>query len=118
MTRWVSHDRGGLPEPLAEMLNHTPKTAGCSFRFHGRQPPEKDLQGDVVAGNHPGMSTKELLLEKIADAPEPLLEQLLDFARFLRANADRVGRDFAVAGAPSLSKDWLSPEEGEGWDGL
>lgn len=64
------------------------------------------------------MSVKELLAKELEGAPEPLLEELLDFARFLKSKADLSGRELAVLSESSLSKDWLSPEEDEAWAGL
>ena len=64
------------------------------------------------------MSVKELLVKELENAPEPLLEELLDFARFLKSKAEFSGRELAVLSESSLSKDWLSPEEDEAWAGL
>ena len=67
------------------------------------------------------MSVKEQLAEEIEKVPEPMLEELLDFARFLRTKAERsgqAGRELAVLSESSLSKDWLSPEEDAAWADL
>lgn len=64
------------------------------------------------------MSVKELLAAEIEKVPEPLLEELLDFARFLRTKAERAGSELAVLSESCLSKDWLSPEEDEAWADL
>lgn len=64
------------------------------------------------------MSVKELLAKEIESVPEPLLEELLDFARFLRAKAERSGRELAILSESALAKDWLSPEEDEAWSDL
>jgi len=61
------------------------------------------------------MNKKELILNEIEKVPEPLLEEILDFARFLKTKAtvEKIGT--AVASESSLKKDWLKPEEGEAW---
>ena len=42
------------------------------------------------------MSVRELLAKEIENVPEPLLEELLDFARFLRTKAERSGPELAI----------------------
>ena len=64
------------------------------------------------------MSVKELLAKELENAPEPLLEEVLDFTRFLKSKRDLAGRELAILSESSLSKDWLSPEEDEAWAGL
>jgi len=64
------------------------------------------------------MSVKELLAKELESVPEPLLQQLLDIARFLKRVAETAGRELAVLSESSLSKDWLSPEEDEAWGAL
>ncbi|MCY3022181.1 MAG: DUF2281 domain-containing protein [Planctomycetota bacterium] len=64
------------------------------------------------------MSTKEALLEEIEKAPEPLLDEVLDFIRFLTGKLRSDGRLTATASESSLKKDWLSPEEDEAWRDL
>ncbi len=64
------------------------------------------------------MSTKELLLNEINEVPEPLLNEVLDFVHFLKEKAIRKKIDIAIMSEPSLSKDWLKPEEEEAWQNL
>jgi hypothetical protein len=64
------------------------------------------------------MTTKELLLTEIEKAPEPLLDEVLDFLRFLTTTAHKEGRLDALASESSLKKDWLRPEEDEAWQDL
>ena len=61
------------------------------------------------------MSVQEQLSEAIKKVPEPLLEELLDFARFLQTKSDVSGKELAILSESSLSKDWLSAEEDEAW---
>lgn len=64
------------------------------------------------------MGTKELLISEIEEVPEPLLTEVLDFVHFLKAKIGREKLDMAMMGEPSLSKDWLKPEEDEAWQNL
>jgi hypothetical protein len=64
------------------------------------------------------MSTKELLLYEIENAPEPLLSEVLDFFHFLKAKTIRQKLDISVMSESSLEKDWLKPEEDTAWKNL
>ena len=61
------------------------------------------------------MNKKELILNEIEKVPDPLLEEILDFVRFLKTKAAVERMEAAVASESSLKKDWLKPEEGEAW---
>jgi len=61
------------------------------------------------------MNKKELILNEIEKVPEPLLEEILDFVRFLKTKVVGERMEAAVASESSLKKDWLKPEEGEAW---
>jgi hypothetical protein len=63
------------------------------------------------------MVTKELILNEIEKIPEPLLEEVLDFIRFLKTKKPE-GVETAIASESSLRKDWLRPEEDEAWADL
>jgi len=64
------------------------------------------------------MSTKELLLNEIEQLPDPLVQQILDFARFLRLKMTRDSLEPALLSESSLSKDWLREEEDRAWQDL
>jgi hypothetical protein len=64
------------------------------------------------------MNTKELLINEIKEAPEPLLTEVLDFVHFLKAKIVREELDIAIMGESALSKDWMKPEEDEAWQNL
>jgi hypothetical protein len=64
------------------------------------------------------VTTKELLFNEIERAPEPLLEEILDFVQFLKGKAQRLGLETALASEAVLAKDWLRPEEDEAWQNL
>ncbi len=64
------------------------------------------------------MSTKELLINEIELTSEPLLDEVLDFVRFLKIKTSRETLFTAIASESSLKKDWLKPEEDEAWQNL
>lgn len=64
------------------------------------------------------MSKKELLLNEIEQTPEPLLDEVLDYLRFLKTKLAQKRLDTAIASESALKKDWLRPEEDEAWQGL
>jgi hypothetical protein len=55
------------------------------------------------------MNTKELLINEIKEAPEPLLTEVLDFVHFLKAKIVREELDVAIMSESALSKDWMKP---------
>lgn len=64
------------------------------------------------------MSKKELLIEEIEQIPEPFLEQILDFVRFLKTKATTEILEPSILSESTLKKDWLKPEENEAWQNL
>ncbi len=64
------------------------------------------------------MNKKELILNEIQQVPDPLLEEILDFIRFLKTKVLEDRMETAVASESTLKKDWLKPEEDEAWRDL
>lgn len=64
------------------------------------------------------MSKKEILIKEIEQVPEPFLDEVLDFIRFIKAKGIKEGMNMAIASESSLDKDWLKPEEDESWENL
>lgn len=64
------------------------------------------------------MNTKELLLQEIEQVPEPILEEVLDFLRYLKTKKILQRQEATLLSEPSLAKDWLRPEEEEAWRDL
>ena len=64
------------------------------------------------------MTTKELILSEIKKIPEPLLEEVLDFIKFLETKIGEQKMETAIASEKSLKKDWLRPEEDRAWQNL
>jgi hypothetical protein len=72
--------------------------------------------GDVYIGGL--MGTKEILISEIDQIPEPLLDEMLDFARFLKSRLIKGAAMTALASESALKKDWLKAEEDEAWRDL
>ena len=64
------------------------------------------------------MGAKEVLIKEIEEVPDTLVEEVIDFVKFLKRKAlqDKLGT--AVASESSLKKDWLLPEEESAWQDL
>lgn len=64
------------------------------------------------------MKRKELLVRELEQVPEALLEEVIDFVRFLKAKHAREKLEVTLLSESSLQKDWLRPEEDEAWRDL
>lgn len=64
------------------------------------------------------MTNRDILKRELEQVPEPLLDELLDFVRFLKAKCAREGRETALASEAVLAQDWLRPEEDAAWRDL
>lgn len=64
------------------------------------------------------MGKKELLINEIEHVPDPLLDEILDFIRFLKSKLTREKLDTAIMSESSLKKDWIKQEEDEAWQNL
>ena len=64
------------------------------------------------------MTTREVLMKEIQQVPEPLLQEVLDFIRFVQARGAGNRLETALASEPVLAKDWLRPEEDAAWGDL
>ncbi len=64
------------------------------------------------------MGKKDLLIQEIQKVPEPLLDEVLDFVRLLKARFTTGPTATAIASEASLAKDWLRPEEDKAWESL
>ncbi len=64
------------------------------------------------------MGPKEILIQEIEEVPDGLVEEVIDFLRFLKCRAlqDKLGT--TAASGSSLKKDWLLPEEDAAWRDL
>ena len=64
------------------------------------------------------MQDRKAVMSEIEDLPEPLLEEVLDFVRFLKSKAVQMRLEAALLSETALRKDWLRPEEDEAWSDL
>ncbi len=64
------------------------------------------------------MTKKDLIVREIEEFPEPMLEEILDFVRFLKVKGAQEKLEVTLLSEPSLQKDWLKPEEDEAWRDL
>ena len=64
------------------------------------------------------MNVKELIIEEIEQAPEFLLEEVLDFLQFIKAKHLQQKLEVSILSESSLEKDWLRSEEEEAWQDL
>lgn len=64
------------------------------------------------------MREKEAVIREIEDLPATLLDEVLDFARFLKRKAAQETVETARLSEQVLGRDWLRPEEDEAWRDL
>lgn len=64
------------------------------------------------------MTARDSLLEEIEGVPDPLLAQVLDFLRFLKAQQAHLQPETAGLSEQILAQDWLRPEEEQAWRDL
>ena len=64
------------------------------------------------------MNKKQLIAKEIEHVPEPLLEEVLDFVRFLKSKRAEEKLGTTLLSESALKKDWLRPEEDQAWDDL
>ena len=64
------------------------------------------------------MSKKELIAHELDAIPESLLDEVLDFVRFLRAKNEFRVPETALLSEASLAAEWLTPDEDHAWQNL
>jgi len=64
------------------------------------------------------MNKKKLIAREIEKVPEALLEEVLDFVRFLKSKCVQEKVETSLLSESSLKKDWLRPEEDDAWENL
>lgn len=64
------------------------------------------------------MSTKELIIRELESLPEPLQQEVYQFARFLREKSADESFNGLLLSESSLRKDWDTPEEDAAWANL
>jgi hypothetical protein len=64
------------------------------------------------------MNKRQLIAKEIEQVPEPMLEAVLDFVRFLKSKRVQERLETSLLSESSLKKDWLRPEEEKAWQHL
>lgn len=64
------------------------------------------------------MSEKETVVHEVEELPVYLLQEVLDFIRFLKTRVAQERLETALLSETALQKDWLRPEEEEAWRDL
>jgi hypothetical protein len=61
---------------------------------------------------------KQTIIREIGNIPEPFLDEVLDFIRFIKTKIAKEKLDVTLASESSLKKDWLRLEEVNYWKHL
>jgi len=64
------------------------------------------------------MTTQQMFIEELKQAPEPIVKEVYLFFRFLRDKADEETFNGLTLSESSLAADWQSKEEDEAWKNL
>ncbi len=64
------------------------------------------------------MSKKDLIASELEQVPDRLLDEVLDFVRFIKAKEAAPTFETAFLSEAALAKDWLTSEESEAWRDL
>ncbi len=62
---------------------------------------------------------KEQLIQEIEKTPDSTLKEVLDFLLFIKSRELKQQQlEISLLSEPSLSEEWLTPEEDEAWQHL
>ncbi len=64
------------------------------------------------------MTTKEKIVREIEELPEPVLDEIMDFVRFLKHKKEHAPSETMLLSEAALQKDWLNEAEDEAWKNL
>ncbi|MBU4200920.1 MAG: DUF2281 domain-containing protein [Verrucomicrobia bacterium] len=64
------------------------------------------------------MTTKEVLIEEIEKAPEPILREVFHYMEYLKEKVEVDEFNGLLLSKSALAKDWSTPEEDEAWKNL
>ena len=64
------------------------------------------------------MTTKEVLIEEIEKAPEPILREVFHYMEYLKERVEEDEFNGLLLSKSALAKDWSTPEEDEAWKNL
>ena len=57
------------------------------------------------------MQNRAVVIQEVETVPESLLDEVLDFIKFVKAKSMREGIYTSIASESSLNKDWLTAED-------
>lgn len=61
------------------------------------------------------MNARQNLLHELEQVPEPILNELVDFARFLREKAGQGKTSYGFPSEPVMPAEYMDPEEDPAW---
>jgi hypothetical protein len=64
------------------------------------------------------MSKKELVASELDRIPDSMLDEVLDFVRYLNSKSASMRPETALLSEAALARDWLAPEEDQAWGTL
>lgn len=64
------------------------------------------------------MNRRPLIAKEIEQVPEPLLEEVLDFVRYLKSKCTQDKLETSLLSGSSLKMDWSRAEEEKAWQHL
>jgi len=64
------------------------------------------------------MQKQEMLYNEIKSIPEYMLEEVIDFIRFLKLKERSESNETLFMSESALRKDWLNEEEDKAWENL
>ena len=64
------------------------------------------------------MQKQDLLYKEIKSIPEYMLEEVIDFIRFLKLKERSEFNEILIMSESALNKDWLNEEEDKAWENL
>ena len=64
------------------------------------------------------MTTREKIVQEIEELPEPVLDEIMDFVRFLKHKKEQAPSETMLLSEAALEKDWVNEAEDEAWKNL
>jgi hypothetical protein len=72
----------------------------------------------IVIEGFNNMTKKEAFLDELDHVPESIIDEVLDYIRFLKSKNVHEYSETTLLNETSLKKDWLKPKEDEAWKDL
>jgi len=64
------------------------------------------------------MTTKEKIVQEIDELPESVLDEIMDFVRFLKQKKKHAPSETMLLSEAVLKKEWVNEAEDEAWKNL